>query len=378
MRLKPILITLALLLFTAVVAIVTIDRARAGSRRDAATRLNPNAHFAMEKIADGIYVAVRSEPPGLLLNANSVFIVGDRDVLVVDTNVTPSSARESIAALGELTPKPVTTVVNTHWHDDHILGNQVYRDEFPGVEFIGHATTLDDLPKTGGANRQQLLDRMPLMIQQLQASIEQQKSLAGGPLTEEERVSYLADLEKAQQFTTDAPSFQIVLPTRTVQEKLTLTRGTRTVEIIHLGRGHTPADLVVYLPVERIVIAGDLVVAPVPLVGSASHPAEFAGTLTKLLELKPAVIVPGHGPVMRDDRYARLEQQLLSTLSGQVAAAVSRGDTLEQARKAVQLGDLKREFVHDSPLLGFIFDNYVSSAGVAAAYRDAMAARGRN
>src|SRR5260370_35161239 len=95
--------------------------------------------FEMVKVADGVYAAIRKEPPGLTVNGNSVFIINDDDVVVVDTTLTPGTAKEELAALRKLTSKPVKYIINTHWHDDHILGNQVYRETFPGVAFIPHA-----------------------------------------------------------------------------------------------------------------------------------------------------------------------------------------------------------------------------------------------
>src|SRR5215210_2719213 len=114
-------------------------------------------NFEVVKVADGVYAAIRKEPPGLTVNANSVFIINDQDVVVVDTTLTPGTAKELLAALRRLTSKPVKYVVNTHWHDDHIMGNQVFRDAFPGVEFIAHARTREYLPTTGLTNRKQAM-----------------------------------------------------------------------------------------------------------------------------------------------------------------------------------------------------------------------------
>src|SRR5215813_12161875 len=115
---------------------------------------NPQPRFKIVKLAKGVYAAIRTEPPGLTVNANSVFIINDSDVVVVDTTLTPGTARETIAALKQLTNKPVKYVINTHWHDDHIMGNQAYREAFPGVDFIAHVNTREYLPTTGLANRQ--------------------------------------------------------------------------------------------------------------------------------------------------------------------------------------------------------------------------------
>lgn len=70
--------------------------------------------FKLSKVAEGIYVALRSEPPGFTFVANSTFIVNDDDVLVVDTGVGPATAKSLIAALKKITAKPVRYIVNTH------------------------------------------------------------------------------------------------------------------------------------------------------------------------------------------------------------------------------------------------------------------------
>jgi cyclase len=332
---------------------------------------NSYANFEVQKIAEGVYAAIRKELPGLMFNANVIFIINDEDVVVVDTNITPSSAKEVLAALRNLTSKPVKYVINTHWHEDHIMGNQVYRDTFPGVEFIGHASTLVDLPTVGATNRKQLLEGAPPFIKYIRSQMEKNKSINGSDLTEEERISYLSDIKQVEQYLGEASGFQIILPTITIEDRLTLHRGSRVIDIRHLGRGHTGADLVVHLPKENILISGDLVVWPVPLVGTTSYPAEFASSLEKLLAIRPAVIVPGHGPVMRDDSYVKLLVRLLNSLKQQTEAAVSRGETLEQARKSVNLEEFRKLIAGDSQLKGYIFESYVTIPAVAAAFRQA-------
>ena len=85
------------------------------------------------------------------------------------------------------------------------------------------------------------------------------------------------------------------------------------------------------------------------------------------------MIVPGHGPVLRDDTYVQLMSRLFASMKQQVAAAVARGETAEQARKSVDLGELRKLFVGDSRVRRDIFDSYVLGAGLAAAYAAATA-----
>src|SRR6187455_927244 len=78
----------------------------------------PTRSFKVEKIADGIYAVIRAEPASLWFNPNNVFIIGKRDCIVIDSNLTSEHTREVLAELRKLTDKPVKYVVNTHWHED--------------------------------------------------------------------------------------------------------------------------------------------------------------------------------------------------------------------------------------------------------------------
>ena len=329
--------------------------------------------FNIEQLAEGVYAAIRKQPPLFSFDPNNVFIVNDDDVIVVDSNASLAATKELLAALRKLTNKPVRYVVNTHWHDDHIAGNQVWREAFPHVEFIGHASTLTDRPTVGETNRRGMLAGGKAYAARLRELVAQNKSLAGAPITEEERVNYLADSAWIERALAEAPAVKMILPTLTIEDRLTLQRGARTIEIRHLGCGHTAADLVVHLPKEGILITGDLVVWPIPLVGSTSYPAAYSATMEKLLALPANIIVPGHGPVLRDQEYLKLVARLLVSLKEQTIAAMARGETLEQARKSVNLTEFRRLLAGDSMLKQILFGDYVSGAGIAAAHREATA-----
>jgi cyclase len=334
----------------------------------------PTPKFKMVKISDGVYAAIRTEPPGLTVNANSVFIINDDDVVVVDTTLTPGTARETIAALKQITNKPVKYVINTHWHDDHIMGNQAYRDAFPGVEFIAHVKTREYLPTTGLENRKGAMSDQgyPAFITALKNRLAKNESVFGGPMDEEERAGYAGSIEIAERYMAENPGVEIVLPTTTVEDRLLLKRGTRTIEIRYFGRGHTSGDLVVFLPKEQIAITGDLVVWPVPYVGSPqSHPRDWSNALQQILALHSKLIVPGHGPVLNDDSQLRNMARLFTSIAEQVSTAVKRGENLEQVRNSVQLDEFREIFAGNSRMRKLIFRNYVVGPAVEAAYLDA-------
>lgn len=330
--------------------------------------------FDVVRVAEGVYATIRRDSPGLGAEANNVLIINDDDVVVVDANVSPSSTREVLAALRRLTTKPVRYVVNTHWHDDHIIGNAVYREAFPGVEFIGHARTREYLPGVGLARREQAFKGAAQFVKDLQGLLDRGKSLTGEPLTEEERASYLNDIQIGRRFVSEGPRAEIVVPTLTVEERLTLHRGGRRIEILHLGRGHTAGDLVVHLPKEGVVVAGDLVVWPVPYVGGEqSHVSEWGATLERLAALRPSAIIPGHGPVLRDDSYVRVLASMFASVTEQTRAAVARGETLEEARRSVNLEEFRKRLAGESQFRRVLFRVYVAAPAVESAYREASA-----
>jgi glyoxylase-like metal-dependent hydrolase (beta-lactamase superfamily II) len=324
--------------------------------------------FEFQQLADGVYASIRREPVGLGVDANNLFVIGDDGVLVVDTNFGPSSTRKVLTELRKITFKPVKYVVNTHPHDDHVLGNAVYREVYPRAEFIGHAFLAEYLPGKGAANRKAQVENLPGFAEALKSVLTKGVNFGKQPITEEERAGYASDLRLIDAYLKDAPVFADVLPTKTVTDRLKLTLGTRQVEVLHLGRGHTAGDLVVHLPQEGIVAAGDLVVFPIPLVGGdQSFVADWSATLEKVIALEPTIIVPGHGPVMRDTRYARQMADLFTSVTKQVKAAP--GSTLDEVRKGVDLSHFRDRFAGDSQLRRLLFANYVTGPAVASAYR---------
>ncbi|MBL8518800.1 MAG: MBL fold metallo-hydrolase [Betaproteobacteria bacterium] len=330
-----------------------------------------HAGFELHRIADGVHVAVRSEPAGLMVDANATLIINDQDVVVVDANVGPTSAKATLAALRKLTAKPVRYVINTHWHDDHVLGNQVWRDAFPGVEFIAHRTLADYLPGQGLKNRQAMLSGAPSGVAMLKSLLDRAQGGDGQPLSATARASHESDIRLVERYLAETPKVEIVGPTLTFEDRLVLQRGARRIEVLHLGRGHTAGDIVVHLPADGIVITGDLVVAPVPLIGrDQSHIAGWAVTLEKVLALLPKFIVPGHGPVFRDSEYSQRVIALLRDIQSQATAAKARGESLDAARKVITLADHRRIFAGDDQVRNMLFTQYVLGPGIGAVYRD--------
>ena len=112
-----------LLLMGLMALALMIACATAPPEQEATIAAKPATH-TFEEVAPGVYFARGTGEVNV--GSNSMVVVNDEDVLVVDSHITPDAARELVAAIAGLTDKPITTLVNTHYHFDHANGNQIY------------------------------------------------------------------------------------------------------------------------------------------------------------------------------------------------------------------------------------------------------------
>lgn len=181
-------------------------------------------------------------------------VLGDGEVLVIDTRSTHVQAREILADLRMLTADPVTVVVDTHGHFDHAFGNHVFR---PAIIW-GQAGCPTFLTRTAEQRRARIKTQEP---------------------------SLAADLDEVV----------IDPPDRVFDDEQTIEVGGRPVELRYLGRGHTDHDLVVSIPDADVIFAGDLIEGGnVPFFNDA-YPLDWVATSMALAEMVSGIVVPGHG-----------------------------------------------------------------------------------
>jgi cyclase len=326
-------------------------------------------NVVVSAIAPNVYAAIRSEPLGLAVNANSLFIVNDDHVVVVDAQFTREATQENIAALRRLTTKPVRFVINTHWHDDHVAGNQTYRDTFPNVRFIAHANTRTDLVERGRPNRSGQVQGAPPALDRFDRLLAMGLGADSTPATEMERASLSSASRIMRRYVAENAAYREVLPDSVFDRHVTLTSGGRTIDVRWFGRGNTRGDAVTYLPAEGIVSTGDLVVAPVPF-GFGSYPTEWIAVLDSIKRLNPRVIVPGHGPIMRDLSYVTTVQRMIATARDETAAAAARGLSADSALAAVRLDALRTEIAGNEKQLRAMFASFFRRPVVGRAYEE--------
>ncbi|HEX5112555.1 MAG TPA: MBL fold metallo-hydrolase [Saprospiraceae bacterium] len=240
--------------------------------------------FTIQKLSDGVYAAIAKNGGHAICNAGIVDL-GDA-TLIFDPFMSVQAATDLKAAAEQLTLHPVKYVVNSHYHNDHIGGNQV----FEGASIISTYRTRDliaenqpaeiEWGETKGAERLKKYTDVDV------------SKLSGHAL--EEHIMWTGYYET---YVISNGVLKVVLPNVTMDDELNIYGSKRRVQLISHGAGHTESDLYLYLPDEQIVFAGDLLfINNQPWIVDGDT-EKWEATLTKITSLAVKNIVPGHGPV---------------------------------------------------------------------------------
>src|ERR1700719_4692475 len=282
--------------------------------------------FDIKPVADGVYAAIAK--PAYKVNCNAAIIVLGDSVLVVDTPPKPSAARALIEQIKRLRPKPVKYVVNTHFHWDHYQGNEAYPSSWPaGVEIISSEATRQNIQRLGIPRIKNEIVTMPQEIANLKNDLEKTSAA-------EQKAAIQENLRQAEAYFAELKLMQVTLPTMTFDRSLILHRGSRTVEILWLGRAHTDGDVFVFLPNEKFIATGDALHGWTPFMGD-SYPYDWIQTLDAAEKLDFDSVLGGHGDVMHGKQKFDQWKQYFQDLMDRTAAAYAEGASLEQVQKTV-------------------------------------------
>ncbi len=278
-------------------------------------------HFRLEPLADGVYAAIaRRDTGGEFVNAGLVDL-GD-EVLAVDSFLLPQAARDLIRAADQVIGKPIRWLLNTHFHSDHIHGNYVFPKH---TTIISTPATRRTIQKNAAAflesRRASLADEI--------ARLKQQRDEA----QDEDHQRVVNARVMLQESLAEAIGEIVVRPPQvTFESRLTLHGAWRVAEIAACGHGHTPGDAYLYLPEDRVLFVGDLLVVQTQPFMIDSDPARWRLALGEIKALGVDKIVPGHGPV---GAVADVDVLLayFDLLNQRVAEVVSRGGTAEDAQQ---------------------------------------------
>ncbi|MEJ3653639.1 MBL fold metallo-hydrolase [Actinomycetes bacterium KLBMP 9759] len=230
----------------------------------------------LTQVAPGALAYVQPDGSWMINNTGVVRGTGGA-YLLVDTTSTEARNRALLEAVARIAPGAPRSLVNTHHHGDHTFGNWLMPPQTP---IIAHVTCREDVIAAGLIASQVLT----------------------GP---------------------DYGHQELRPPDTTFTDRMTLHVGERRVELEHVGPAHTRSDVIVWLPEEKAVFAGDLAFAGGQPFLAEGSVAGYPRALARIRELAPDVLVPGHGPVCRDEQVPRLLDDLTEYV-GFVAEVAAR------------------------------------------------------
>ena len=229
---------------------------------------------------------------------NTGIVIGDEAVLVADTQATPAMAQDVIRRIREVTDKPISYVVLTHYHAVRVLGASAYGAQ----QILASEDTYDLIVERGEADKASEIGRFPRLFSNVE---------------------------------TVPPG--MTWPTLTFNGKMTLWLGKLEVQLLQLGRGHTKGDTVVWLPQERTLFSGDLVEFDATPYAGDAYFKDWPQTLENVAALKPLALVPGRGAALKGEAQVadglRGTASFIADVRASVEAGVAAGKDLNAVYK---------------------------------------------
>lgn len=243
-------------------------------------------NFSVIKLTDGVYACIHK--PGGKAIGNSGIVDNGEATIIFDTFLSPDAAEELIRAVAQMKLSPIKYVINSHCDNDHVRGNQCFS---PDVKIISTKRTAELIKE------------------------EEPKAIAEEKIYAKDLYEHYDSLDRA--FTGDTASSEYMtirlmkpyfkelsqshlriktrVPDTFVENEMSLDGSKITVILIDKGAGHTESDLIMYLPEEGILFAGDLVFNEGHPYLGYGYTKELKARLTELGQMKPRIVVPGHG-----------------------------------------------------------------------------------
>ena len=264
----------------------------------------PGGGLPVRELAPGVYAVPGDTGRGVEGRPNAGFVVTEGGVVVIDALASPRQGEQLLRTIRGITDRPVSWLVLTHHHPDHHFGAVVLRKA--GARVVAHPDTRV-LAAEGGED----------------ALIADWVRVVG------------LDAMRGFEFANT--------PDRKVTGSDTLRVGGRTIVVTHPGQGHSAGDLLVWLPRERVLFAGDVLVEDGVSMVVDGNSSELLRVLGAVEGLGPAVVVPGHGAIPeRPSTLVRRTREYLTALQGEMRAAVERGVPMRRALAALPPADSTR------------------------------------
>ncbi len=316
--------------------------------RTAPPGADASAAWRLSEVAPGVYAAL-----GRAVPVNTAVIIGDDGVIVVDSGLTPESARALLEEIRDLTPKPVRVIINTHSAPQHHYGNRTLLGAYPGAEIIAHESTAAAI-HASIAELQHSLESSPELFEDI---LRDEARLASPQLDTSSAARLSESIREQKALYRALPAIEIAEPTMTFAKTLTLRRGSRTIELRWLSEASTT---VVYLPAEKVLFSGPLFSGRVDF--GASSPQAYLGAIREMETWGVEAVVGSRGPVHCAREQFRSMETALEAMVREAVRLRKSGSSLEQALRCF-----------DASRYAPVMDEATARAGLERAFRELQA-----
>jgi cyclase len=251
------------------------------------TPLPGSPHFTLHEISEGVFACLHA-PGGWAQSNAGIVDLGDR-TLVYDCFISPRASRDLLAAAQALTGRRTCLVLNSHYHNDHTWGNLGVP---PEMDILSTFTTREILASREARVYQDYQQQAVHSLGEMQSLLEHASS-------EREKAHAQYFVVYYQAILDTLPMLPPLLATILTRDVLEFTGSKRRARFIPLG-GHTQSDAILHLPEDNLLFLSDLLfVQAHPYLGDG-NPAELRRTIATIKELHASLLVPGHGPLGRE------------------------------------------------------------------------------
>ncbi len=269
------------------------------------------ARLDAKELSPGVYALLSSVP-----NVDNVgFVVGDRDVLVVDAHINPAMARQIQERVREVTDKPIRYLVNSNYHGDHTFGNCAFPAE---TVIIQHRRTADLVP-----------------------------------YHEEERRFMLPCVGNDPKI---LEGVELRRPDVVFDDYMRIDLGGKVVELHHFGPANTPGDTITYVPEAKVAWTGNMTGGNLVVTLESDAPTYMNSIARFAQTLEVETLIPAHNPISGPELLGGY-MQYLNDVTQAVRGAVSAGWTLAETMDRIPFA-LDRPYSppEDHPRIGFFRD----------------------
>ncbi|MGD0878863.1 MAG: MBL fold metallo-hydrolase [Anaerolineales bacterium] len=322
------------------------------------TRQLPNSkHFRLQQLVEGVYAAIHIAGGAAIGNAGIVDL-GDR-TLIYDTFTSPQAAKDLRIAAETLTGRPIDAVIDSHYHYDHIWGNQVFS---AGTEIISTEETRRLIIATKGHSA------YDSFMANAEANLKATRAQFEAEEDESQRRQLAFWVDYHRTIVEVKPILQIRAPNITFAQRLTFHGTNQTAELINFAGGHTESDSVLFLPQEGIAFMSDLLfIGHHPYLGGGD-PDKLLQILEAVSKLAPKMLMPGHGSVGTAESLTAMGQYIrtLDNLARKMVEDGEAEETIEAMAIPAPYDDwLFASFFPDN--MHFLYQLHLREKGVVAA-----------